>query len=495
MTQPVGSRATAIWTLVLTSAATFMAALDNLVVTTALPVIRQDLSASLSELEWVVNGYTLPFACLLLLAAALGDRFGRRAVFAAGVVVFTAGSAAAALATGSEALIAARVVQGAGAAAIMPLSLTLVAAAVPPHRRGMAFGVWGAINGLAIACGPLVGGTLTEHASWHWVFWVNVPIGLALVPLVLLRLPESRGRGRRLDTVGTGLASAALFGLVAAIVRGPEHGWTSGWVVAGFITGAVLLAGFVWWELRTPEPMLPMRFFRNPTFTAVNLAGLLMFLGAFGSIFLLTQFLQLIQGYSPQQAGLRMLPWTAAPLLVAPLAGALTDRIGGRPLITTGFITMAAGLGWFALIADPAIGYPAQIPAMLLCGVGMAMFFAPSGAVLMSTVAPGDQGIASGVNNSLREVGGALGVALLASVFAAAGGYHPPAAFTDGLVPALWVGVASLLTAAVASRWIRGRSHRSGSGPARRPAEPAMVLAGSPVGDGKAPSSGSSKSD
>src|SRR5690606_8667708 len=215
----------------------------------------------------VVDGSDLPCACMLLMAAALGDRFGRRAVFAGGVAVFTAGTAAAALATGSGALIAARMVQGVGAAAILPLSLTLIAAAVPAHRRGVAFGVWGAINGLAIASGPLIGGTLTEHASWHWVFWINVPIGLVLIPLVLLRLPESRGRGRRLDAVGTGLASVALFGIVAAIVRGHEHGWTSGWVVAGFAAGAVLLAGFVWWESRTPEPMLPMRFFRNPTFT------------------------------------------------------------------------------------------------------------------------------------------------------------------------------------------------------------------------------------
>lgn len=443
-------RASVAWTLILTSAATFMAALDNLVVTTALPKIRDDLAGSLADLEWIVNGYTLPFACLLLLAAALGDRFGRRRVFAAGILIFTAASAGAALASSTGALIAARAVQGAGAAAILPLSLTLIAAAVPPQRRGMAFGVWGAVNGLAIASGPLVGGTLTEHLSWHWIFWLNVPIGVTLVPLVLSRLPESRG-GRRLDVLGTVLVSTGLLGIVMAIVRGHEHGWTSGTVVAGFALGGVFLAAFLWWEAHTPTPMLPLRLFRSRNFTAINVAGLLLFLGAFGAIFLLTQFLQLIQGYSPQQAGLRMLPWTAMPMVIAPIAGAWSDRIGGRPIVTFGLLTMAAGLSWFAVVADPAVGYAEQVPALLLCGAGMAMFFAPSGAILMGAVAPHEQGIASGVNNAIREVGGALGVAVLASVFAARGGYETPTAFTDGLTPALWLGAVCLLGAAIAA--------------------------------------------
>lgn len=467
------NRASVAWTLTLTSLATFMAALDNLVVTTALPVIREDLGASLGQLEWIVNGYTLPFACLLLLGAALGDRFGRRRVFAGGIAVFTVASAWAALATSTDALIAARALQGVGAAALLPLSLTLISAAVPAERRGMAFGIWGAVNGVAIASGPLVGGTITEHISWHWIFWLNVPIGIVLVPLVLARLGESRGPNNRLDFVGTALVSAGLFGIVLAIVRGHEHGWTSASVLAGFIAGAALLVAFVRWELRTPAPMLPMRFFRSPTFSAINAAGLLMFLGAFGSIFLLTQFLQFIQGYSPQEAGLRMLPWTAAPMVIAPIAGALSDRIGGRPIVLTGFLTMATGLGWFAVIADPSVSYAAQVPALVLCGVGMAMFFAPAGAILMGSVAPAEQGIASGVNNSVREVGGALGVALLASVFAANGDYLPPQAFTDGLTPALWVGAGALVAAAVAMLWVR-----RGPGPSVREelAEPDDVV-------------------
>jgi EmrB/QacA subfamily drug resistance transporter len=444
-------RALAVWTLVITGAASFMAALDNLVVTTALPVIRDDLGGSLTDLEWVVNGYTLPFACLLLLAAALGDRFGRRRVFVLGIGLFTLASAGAALADTTGQLIAARAAQGAGAAILMPLSLTLISAAVPAERRGTAFGIWGAVQGLAVAGGPLVGGAITEHIAWEWIFWLNVPIGIALLPLARLRLAESRGANSRLDLPGTVLASGGLFGVVFSIVRGAEHGWTSGPVLAGFAAGGAMLAAFVVWELRTANPMLPMRFFRSRAFSAINAASLLMFAGMFGSIFLLTQFLQLIQGYTPTEAGLRMLPWTAMPMLVAPLAGALTDRIGGRPIVATGMVLMAIGLGWLALLNDPGVSYPSQIPAFVLCGSGMAMFFAPSGAMVMGAVHESEQGIASGVNNALREVGGALGVAVLASVFSAQGGYETPQAFTDGLVPALWVGVVALLLAALAT--------------------------------------------
>ncbi|MGP4113272.1 DHA2 family efflux MFS transporter permease subunit [Streptomyces sp. 4N509B] len=458
-------RSLAVWTLLLTGAATFMAALDNLVVTTALPVIREDLGGDLTDLEWVVNGYTLPFACLLLLGAALGDRFGRRRIFTVGIALFTLASAGAALAGSTGELIAARAVQGAGAAILMPLSLTLISAAVPAERRGAAFGIWGAVNGLAVAGGPLVGGVITEHIAWEWIFWLNVPIGIALLPLVRARLAESHGPNNRLDLVGTVLASGGLFGVVLSIVRGHEHGWTSGSVLAGFVAGAVLLVAFVAWELRTPHPMLPMRFFRSRAFSAVNAASLLMFAGMFGSIFLLTQFLQLIQGYSPTDAGLRMLPWTAMPMVVSPIAGALADRIGGRPIVATGMVLMAAGLGWLAVLAEPEVSYGSQVPAFVLCGAGMAMFFAPTGAMVMGSVAEEEQGIASGVNNSLREVGGALGVAALASVFSSQGGYESPQAFTDGLVPAVWVGVAALLAAAAAILVAPGRrAGRAGTG-------------------------------
>ncbi|WP_165984449.1 MFS transporter [Streptomyces sp. YIM 98790] len=456
-TPPTAARPSVAWTLLLTSTATFMAALDNLVVTTALPVIRTDLGGSLTDLEWIVNGYVLPFACLLLLAAALGDRFGRRRVFTGGVVLFTAASAAAALSGSTGMLIASRAAQGAGAAVLMPLSLTLISASVPAERRGTAFGIWGAVNGLAVAGGPLVGGTITEHLSWHWIFWLNVPIGLALLPLVRSRLTESRGPNNRLDIIGTLLVSAGLFGIVLSIVRGHEHGWTNPAVLAGFTAGGLLLAAFIRWEQRSAAPMLPMRFFRSPTFTVVNFTGLVAFFGIFGSIFLLTQFLQLIQGYNPQQAGLRMLPWTAMPMLVAPLAGMLTDRIGGKYLVMGGMVFQAAGLAWFAVVNEPAVSYGTQVPGFVLCGIGMGMFFAPTGAMVMGSVPQEKEGIASGVNNAMREIGGALGVAVLASVFSARGGYGSPQEFTDGIVPALWVGVIALLVAAIGMGAVPGR--------------------------------------
>ena len=309
------------WTLAVTSAALFMASLDNLVVTTALPSIREHLHASLQGLQWTVNAYTLTFAVLLLTGASLGERYGRRRMFVIGLAVFTAGSAAAALAPGIGWLIAARAVQGVGAAIVVPLTLTLLSAAVPPQRRGMALGIWGAVGGLAIAIGPLVGGAVVEGASWQWIFWLNVPIGIALLPIARARLTESRGPATSLDLPGVVLASLGLLGIVYGVVSGNDHGWTSATVLAPIVIGALLVAGFGAWELRARQPMLPMHLFRSRGFTMVNVASLLMFFGMFGSIFLLAQFLQVVQGYSPLEAGLRTLPWTGD-------AGA--HRPGGR---------------------------------------------------------------------------------------------------------------------------------------------------------------------
>ncbi|MBB5938124.1 DHA2 family efflux MFS transporter permease subunit [Streptomyces zagrosensis] len=440
--------AAAVWTLVITSLAGFMAALDNLIVITAIPDIGKDLGGGIEELEWTVSAYTLTFAVLLMLGAALGDRFGRRRLFLVGIAVFTASSAAAALSSDIGVLIGARAVQGAGAALLMPLSLTLLTAAVPAERRGTAFGIWGAVNGLAVACGPLIGGVVVEHISWQWIFWLNVPIGIVLLPLARLLLTESRGPADSLDVVGTVLASLGLLGITFALIQGNIDGWASAQVLTGFAVGGVLLVAFVRWELRTAAPMLPMRLFRSRTFSTVNAAGLLMYLGMFGSIFLLTQFLQLIQGYSPLEAGLRMLPWTAMPMVVAPIAGVLADRIDGRFIVATGLVLMATGIGWLAVVAEPGLAYAAQILPFAISGVGMALFFAPVSALVMNSVRPAEQGIASGASNALREIGGTLGVALLASVFSARGGYGSPREFTDGLVPALWVGAAALAAAA-----------------------------------------------
>ncbi|MEV7612793.1 MFS transporter [Streptomyces sp. NPDC089799] len=473
--------ARAVWALVLTGAAGFMAALDNLVVTTALPAIRADLGGKLEDLEWTVNAYTLTFAVLLMFGAALGDRFGRRRLFIAGLAVFTGASAAAALASGIDGLIAARAVQGVGAAIMMPLTLTLLTAAVPAARRGMALGIYGAVSGVAVAAGPLIGGSLTEHISWQWIFWINVPLGLLLIPLARLRLTESTAPGARLDLPGTLLISGGLFGIVYGLVNANAHGWTSARVLTALIAGTALVGGFVHHGFHNKRPMLPMRLFRDRGFFGINIASLLMYLGMFGSIFLLSQFLQGVSGYSPTEAGLRMLPWTAMPMVVAPLAGILADRIGGRPVVAAGLAFQAAGLAWFAVILDPGVSYAAQLPALILSGIGMALYFAPAAHVLMSTVGPADQGMASGANNALREVGGALGVAVLASVFSAQGGYESPAAFTDGTVPALWIGAAAVTVAALLALLVPGRRRTApvpaGEGVGEQPAAPVKVPA------------------
>ncbi|MEU4497014.1 DHA2 family efflux MFS transporter permease subunit [Streptomyces sp. NPDC023998] len=457
MNQQTARRGSAAWALVITSVAGFMAALDNLVVTTALPSIREDLGGALEDLEWTVSAYTLTFAVLLMLGAALGDRFGRRRLFIAGLTVFTGASAAAALAPGIDALIAARAVQGVGAAIMMPLTLTLLTAAVPAARRGAALGIFSAVTGLAVASGPLIGGSLTEHISWGWIFWLNVPIGLALLPLARLRLDESYAPNARLDVPGTLLVSGGLFGIVYALVNGQADGWTSTPILTGLIVGTLLLVAFVRHGLVSKNPMLPMRLFRDRAFFGINIASLLMFLGMFGSIFLLSQFLQGVAGYSPTEAGLRMLPWTGMPLIVAPIAGILSDKIGGRPVVATGLALQAVGLGLFALVLEPGVSYAVQLPGLILSGVGMALYFAPAASVVMSSVRPGEQGIASGANNALREVGGALGVAVLGAVFAAQGGYQTPDAFTDGTVPALWIGAGAVALAALIALLIPGR--------------------------------------
>jgi EmrB/QacA subfamily drug resistance transporter len=439
------------WTFAVTSAALFMASLDNLVVTTALPSIRDHLHASLEGLQWTVNAYTLTFAVLLLTGATLGERYGRRRMFTFGLALFTAGSAGAALAPGIGALVAARAVQGVGAAIVIPLTLTLLSAAVSPQRRGLALGAWGAVGGLAIAIGPLVGGAVVEGTSWQWIFWLNVPIGIALLPIARFRLTESRGSSTRLDLPGLVMASLGLFGIVLGVVRGNDHGWTSATVLPPLVIGALLVAAFIGWELRAREPMLPLQLFRSRGFTVTNVASLLMFFGMFGSIFLLAQFLQVVQHYSPLQAGLRTLPWTAMPVFIAPVAGALSDRIGGRPLLITGLALQAIGLGWLAAVTSPTVAYLTLVPAFVVSGVGMSLFFAPVANLVLSSVRRDQEGIASGASNAIRELGGVFGIAVLGAVFSAHGGYTSGTAFVSGLAPAVWVGAAAVAVAAAAA--------------------------------------------
>ena len=460
------------WTLALASLGLFMVALDTLVVTTALPVIRVDLGASLPDLEWTVNTYNLAFACLLLTGAALGDRFGRRRMFAIGLSVFTAASAAAALSPSVGALIAARAVQGAGAALVMPLTLTLISAAFPTEKRGAAIGLWGGIAGLAVAAGPVVGGAVVDGINWHWIFWLNVPIGLALVPLSLGRLTESFGPRPQLVLVGLPIAAGGMLGLTWGLVRATSVGWGSVEVVAALVAGASLVAAFLAWERRAPSPMLPLGLFRSRGFSAANGVSFFMYAGLFGTLFLMAQFFQSALGYSPLQAGIRLLPWTATPMLVAPLAGGLADRFGNRPFMVLGMAMQAVGLAWVALIASPDVGYLQLGIALTVAGVGTSLCFPTVANSVMSSVPPQEAGVASGTNSSLRELGGVFGIAVLAAIFTRHGVYASPQTFVDGFQPALVVGAALTAVGIVAALLTPGRPRSE-----RQPTAPRTGLA------------------
>ncbi|GAA2605977.1 DHA2 family efflux MFS transporter permease subunit [Actinomadura fulvescens] len=436
-------------TFIVTGIALFMVSLDNLIVTNALPSIRADLGTGLEALEWTVNAYTLTFAVLLLTGAAVADRFGRRRLFVIGMTVFTVSSAAAALAPGIGTLIAARAIQGAGAAIVAPLTLTMLAAAVPAAKRGQALAAWGAMSGLGVALGPVVGGALTEYATWQWIFWINVPIGVVLLALARPFLTESHGPRKPLDLAGTVMVSVGLFGIVLGLVEGNGRGWTSGLVLGSLIVGAAVLVGFLVYEARTAHPMLPLALFRGRGFSAVNATALVMSFGMFGAVFLLAQFLQSVQGMSPLEAGVRTLPWTAMPVLVAPLTVPLMARIGARNVLVVALTFQTAGIAWLAAVTSVDVTYSAQLPAFVLAGVGMGLFFSPQARLVLAFAPQEFTGVASGVSNALRQLGTVLGVAVLGAVFAANGDFESPATFTAGLTAATWSGAAVLAVAVV----------------------------------------------
>ena len=427
------------WTLALTSAAFFMVALDALVVTTALPVMGRDLHAGMPALQWTVNTYGLAYAAGIITAAALGDRYGRRKVFIAGLATFTLASACCAIAPGVSWLLAARTVQGAGAAAVMPLSLTILTGAFPPARRGAIVGIWGGLGGLAVAGGPLVGGAVTQGLDWHWIFWLNVPIGVAALALSRARLPESHGQAGRLDIPALVLLTGGASALVWGLVRASASGWAAAWTLAALGGGALLIAGFVAWEKRATAPMMPLRLFATRDFAAANATALLMMAALSAAVFLVAQYCQLVLGYSPLETGLRILPWTATPLLIAPAAGRLSDRIGRRPVLAAGMLLQAAGLGWFAVAAGAATRYPALAAPLLLAGIGISMALPTAATAAMSADRPHQLGTASGANSTLQRLGGVFGVAVATTVFTASGRLSPATAFTVGLRPALAV--------------------------------------------------------
>src|SRR5690348_960157 len=444
-------------TLVLASLGLFMVALDTLVVTTALPVLRVDLHASLSELEWTVNAYNLAFACFLLTGAALGDRFGRRRMFGIGLLVFTAASAGAALSPSVAALIATRTAQGAGAAMVMPLTLTLISEAFPLEKRGAAIGLWGGISGLAVAFGPVVGGAVVDGIDWHWIFWLNVPIGAALIPLSARRLTESFGPRPKLDPVGLLIAGTGFLGATWGLVRANAVGWTSFEVVATIVAGVALIAAFVGWEKRAASPMVPLRLFRSRGFSAANAVSFFMYAGLFGAVFLMAQFLQNGLGESPLVAGLRLLPWTATPMVVAPIAGVLADRYGNKPFMVLGLTLQAIGLAWVALIAGQDVNLVELGFALTISGIGTSFCFPTVANAVLGAVPQEEAGVASGTNSSFRELGGVFGVAVLAAVFTHHAVYSSASAFFDRFGDALWVGAGFSALGIVAALLAPGR--------------------------------------
>jgi EmrB/QacA subfamily drug resistance transporter len=428
-----------------------MVSLDALVVVTALPALHREFGASLATLQWTVNAYALAYAASITTAAALGDRYGRRRLFAVGLALFAVMSAACALAPTVEALIAARVVQGIGAGIIMPLSLTILTTAYPPERRGAIVGIWGGIAGIAVASGPLIGGAITQNLTWHWIFWLNVPIGLVAAALTLGQLTETFGPPTRLDLFAVALVSGGAVGIVLGLVWGSELGWSSAQAISILVVGAALMASFIAWELRASEPMLPMRLFKSVTFSAANATSFFASGSLFGAVFLVAQYFQLALGASPFDTGLRVLPWTATPLVVAPLAGALSDRIGRRPLMVVGMILQGASFLWFASSAGPAAAYWQLAIPMALAGIGVSTVLPTAPTAALSAVTRPDLGKASGVNSMLQRFGSAFGIAVATSVFAAFGTLSTPAAVTTGFRPALTVVAGLSLLGALAA--------------------------------------------
>ncbi len=437
------------WTLGLTSMAYFMVVLDSLVVITALPRMQHDLHAGLATLQWTVNSYGIAFAAGIITAAALGDRFGRRRVFVAGLMLFTLASAGCALSPTASALIAARAVQGLGASAILPLSLTILTMAFPAERRGTIIGLYGGLAGLGIAIGPLVGGAVTEGLSWHWIFWINVPIGIAASLLSRRLLPESHGVPARLDLPGVALVSAGVVALVWGLVRAGQAGWASAEIITALVLGAALLGAFVCWESRAREPMLPLRLLRIQAFAAGNATAFLMFGAVFSAGFLVAQYFQFALGYSPLATGVRLLPWFATPMLISPIAGALSDRIGRRPVIVSGLLLQALGLSWVALNASAAASTLRLVLALLVAGIGISMALPTVPTAVLSAVAPSEMGKASGITSMMQRFGAVFAIAIASSVFAAHGHIGSPASVAAGFRPALAVSAALSLLGAI----------------------------------------------
>jgi EmrB/QacA subfamily drug resistance transporter len=455
-TLTAGRRRTRPFALVVAAASLpmFMATLDNLVMTNALPVLHREMGASVEQLQWFVNAYTLAFAGAILIASALGDRFGRRTVFAIGIAVFGAGSVLAALSTDPGQLIAARAVQGLGAAGVMPLSLALLTGAVPRERRPLAIGIWGGVSGLGVAVGPLIGGAIMEGWNWQAIFWINVPVAIVAIPLALVVLNNDFGARARIDVPGALLAAAGVLALVHAIVRGNDDGWDSFGVIAEIVVGVVLMAAFLFWQSRAKAPLMPLRLFRDRSFSITNIVGFAFSFGTFGAVFILIQYLQVVQGSSPLEAAVQTTPWTLAPMIVAPIAGILAPRVGTRILLVLGLALQGVALTWIAAIMSTDLDYPTLIAPFVMAGVGMALVFAPSATALLATLGLIDHAKASGVNSTVRELGVALGTAVMTAIFVSTGGELMPDLYVDAARPAVFTGAAVLFAATIVALWL-----------------------------------------
>jgi EmrB/QacA subfamily drug resistance transporter len=445
------------WVLGLTSTAYFMVALDATVVATALPRMQADLGVGLTTLQWTLNSYGIAFAVGIITAAALGDRYGRRLIFTIGLALFTIASGACALATSAPELIAARTVQGLGGAIVLPLSLTILTTAFPAERRGTIVGIYGGLAGAAVAAGPLVGGAVTQGINWHWIFWINVPIGVAAAVLSLRLLPESRGARERLDLAGVGLVTGGVLAIVWGLVRASQSGWASPEIVTTLSAGAILLAAFAGWENRVSQPMVPLRLFRARAFAIGNATAFLMSGAIFAGAYLVAEEFQFARGYSPVSTGLRLLPFFATPMIVSPLAGALSDKIGRRPVMVTGLALLTGGLTWVAVRGALTTSWVELVLALLVAGVGISMALPTVPTAVLNAVAPHEMGKASGINYMAQRLGGVFAIAISTAVFTANGHLGTPASVTAGFRPALaaCAGLALLATlsaAAITSR-------------------------------------------
>ncbi len=449
------------WVLALASVASCMVALDALVVTTALSAIRLDLGASVEALEWTVNAYNLSFAVLLLTGTALGDRFGRRRMFACGIGLFASASVTCALATSVGWLIAARALQGAGAALVVPLAMALLSAAFPREERGRALGIFSGVTGVALIAGPVVGGAVAQGLAWQWIFWINLPIAIIVIPLVAQRIEESFGPKTALDVPGLALVAGSALGLAWGLMRGNSAGWSSLEVVATLGVGLVLAIAFVGWELRARAPMVPIRFFRSHAFASGIASSFFFYASMYGVLFFLPQFLQTAQGHEPFGAGLRLLPWTATLFVVAPIAGNLVNRVGERPFVVTGLILQAVGMAWIGLIVTPSLAYVQLVAPLILAGAGVSMAMPAAQNAVLSSVTASEIGKASGTFNMLRYLGGVFGIAVLVAVFAQTGDVRSPQAFAAGFASVMGTAAALSLVAAIAGLWVPSRGARA----------------------------------